>query len=103
MKKDYFKLVRDKIPEFVKCTYRHLDDIDYELTLRNKLVEEATELKWAITTEEIIEECADVLEVMFAIMKYYDIDLCKVLQKQTFKREEKGGFENRIFLESVED
>lgn len=105
----YNKLVRDKIPEIIeksgkKAKYRVLEGDELKAALKNKLVEEANELLNAETEEEIIEEIADVLEVLDGILMCFggvEIE-SKVYQKAMQKYKEKGRFEKGYYLESVE-
>jgi len=103
------KLVRDKIDEIInnngkgeKAIIRILEDNEYQEALNNKLVEELKELQEAISlgnTASIIEESADVLEVIKAIN---GDNLDKVISVMNQKRESRGGFKERKFLERVE-
>src|SRR5690606_342167 len=66
------KLVRDKIPEFIRASGRtpHVSALSpsaYREALIDKLREEAAELQAAQTGEALLEEAADVLEVLAAI------------------------------------
>lgn len=104
----YNKLVRDKIPEIIinngsKPITRIMDNIEYEKELLIKLSEETNEVMNALTNEDIIEECADVAEVIIAIaeLKGYSVDEFLEIRKQKF--EKRGGFKEKIFLEDVEE
>jgi predicted house-cleaning noncanonical NTP pyrophosphatase (MazG superfamily) len=97
------KLVRDKILEIIKADNgqyesRILDDIEFEVELKKKLVEEAVELQKA-SEEEIIGELADVLELVKSIAAYKGIEYSVVEEKQVSKKEKRGGFEKKIYLE----
>ena len=99
------KLVRDNIPEIInnsgrKANYHVLDnDAEFEKALMAKLIEEANELYIAETEEERIEELADIITVLFCLMKNRDV--IKTVAKA--KMSEKGSFTKRYFLESVEE
>ena len=101
----YNKLVRDKIPEEIdkepgrKCKYRILDDTEYLKELNKKVLEEANEF----IEENSIEELGDLMEVINAIMKLkgYKIEEIKEIMKA--KEEKKGIFNNKIFLEYVDE
>ena len=98
------KLVRDKIPEIIekagkKCITHQLSDAEYLFALENKLNEEVAEYQ----KDKNIEELADVLEVVRSIClaKGYSLDELESVRAQ--KADGRGGFEGRIFLESVSD
>ncbi len=96
------KLIRDKIPDIIKANKgdfetRILDESEFEKELRKKLLEEAKEL--AITSEdELINELADVLEIIKSIASHHKIQFGQVEKYQVEKRKKRGGFNKRIFL-----
>lgn len=101
----YQKLVRDKIPEIILATgekpvTRLLNEDEYKLELEKKLLEEYHEVIEAKSTDRI-EELADMLEVMIALAKLENKDLDDIVTTATLKREKRGGFEKRIYLETV--
>lgn len=104
MKYVYNKLVRDKILEAInkkgdrKANYRILNDKEYIEELDKKLFEEAHEF----VEEHSVEELADLMEVIGAIMKIKNISLEDVQKEREIKNYKKGKFENRIFLIDVE-
>lgn len=49
----------------------------------------------------IEEEIADILEVIEGIATVFDLDMKKVRQVKENKKTERGGFENRVFLNKV--
>lgn len=101
----YNKLVRDKIIEIIQANgenpiYRRLDDEEYFIELIKKDKEELEEVVNA-TKEEVKEELADKLEVLIAMAKYYDYTLDEIIEESNKKRNKRGGFEERLFLEKV--
>ena len=104
MKYVYNKWVRDKIPEEInkkgdrKANYRILDDNEYLKELDKKLFEEAHEF----VEEHSVEELADLMEVISAIMISKNISLGDVERARNIKNEKKGKFENKIYLIDVE-
>ena len=72
---NYNKLVRDKIPEEInnidgrKANYKILNDNEYIQELNKKLFEEAYEF----IEEHSVEELADLMEVIYAIMEIKNI------------------------------
>jgi predicted house-cleaning noncanonical NTP pyrophosphatase (MazG superfamily) len=68
--------------------------------LKKKLVEEANEVLEARDVPYIIEELADVNEVIQSIMKIYGISKYQVELARTVKRESKGGFDEGLYLQT---
>ena len=101
----YNKLVRDKIPENIdneqgrKCKYRILDDEEYLRELNRKILEEANEF----VEENSIEELGDLMEVINAIMKVKGYNKDEVRKVMKVKEKKKGAFNNKIFLEYVNE
>jgi len=96
----YNKLVRDKIPEYIRKKGRNplthiADDVEYWQKLRDKLLEEIEEFK----KDENIEEIADILEVIDAIAKYKKFDRNEVERVKNKKAAERGRFEDRVILD----
>ena len=101
--KIYNKLVRDKIPEMIEadgkiCKTRILSEEEYIAALEEKLNEEVAEYQ----ADKSLEEMADVLEVLHAICVARGYSLDDLEEVRVKKAEERGGFWERIFLESVE-
>ena len=102
--KFYNKLVRDKIPEIIKskgakCTTAIVSEQTYLELLDVKLCEELAEYR----ADNSQEELADMLEVMMAIAQARGYDWNHILEIQAKKREERGGFNDRIVLISTEE
>ena len=103
----HHKLVRDRIPEIIRaagqdCATRVLTDTEYVPALLAKALEEVRELAEAAPAERIVE-LGDVREVLDALMAAWGIDEGEVARIQAERREERGGFGARIFLEWTED
>ncbi|NIL91355.1 hypothetical protein RhoFasSB10_03698 [Rhodococcus fascians] len=97
------KLVRDLIPSIIEAsgrvpTYRTLEAEDYGNALIDKLFEEAREFRDA-TPEGKPEEFADVLEVVRALAAHMNLTDADLDTVAAHKRAERGGFEQRIWLE----
>lgn len=108
MKKVYNKLVRDNIPEIIignggVPTTRVLDDNEYKNELEKKLNEEYQEVLGTTTSKDRLEELADMLEIIDALAKLENNSLDNVIEIAKEKRLKRGGFDKRIFLESVEE
>ena len=100
----YNKLVRDKIPEIIRQSNKipatHiLDDEAFLSALDRKLDEECAEYH----SDRNLEELADILEVLYAIAetKGCSVESLEVLRRE--KAVKRGGFKERIFLESVKE
>ncbi|NCN52337.1 nucleoside triphosphate pyrophosphohydrolase [Candidatus Parcubacteria bacterium] len=101
------KLVRDRIPEIIEGNgerpiVRELTDDEFRRALKDKLVEEATEVTTAQEKDELVAELADVHEVLHALYNAYEITERDVIESAEQKREARGGFTKKIFLEGVE-
>lgn len=99
------KLVRDRIPEIIEANgeraiVRTLPTAEYNQALRDKLLEECQEARSA-PSDELADELADVLEVVQALAASADLTWDEVLQLQDAKRNQRGGFELRIWLEGL--
>lgn len=96
----YNKLVRDKIPEYIRknggTPITHIaDDAEYWEKLKEKLSEEIEEFK----KDENVEELADILEVIDAIANYKKFDMVRVMRVKEKKAAERGKFQERIILD----
>jgi predicted house-cleaning noncanonical NTP pyrophosphatase (MazG superfamily) len=94
------KLVRDKIPDIIRQSgrepeVRRITGGELNIALKDKLVEEALELREA---DDIHEELADVLEVIDALIESADIDLKKVFEIKDEKLRRAGGFKEGFLL-----
>lgn len=98
------KLVRDRIPEIIEdsgktCVTRLLPQGEYLAALDAKLTEELAEYQ----ADKSMEELADLLEVMMAVAEARGHSFAEVEAIRRAKAEKRGGFRERIFLESVTD
>lgn len=101
--REFNKLVRDKIPASIQhvgeeVVSTKLDAEGLMVALRAKLVEEAHEVKDAQDAEEIVQELADLSEVMRGILACLDKSLEDVEEARVAKEEKRGGFQNGIVL-----
>lgn len=108
MRKEYKKLVRDLIPDIIRKKggvpeTRVLDETEYLVELKKKFQEELSEYLSADTSEARLEEMADIFEVITALNEAEGRDIEQVIAVQQKKREERGAFKEKIFLESVEE
>lgn len=96
------KLVRDHIPEIIRengerAEYHTLDDMQYRQALLEKLCEEAAELR----DNPSLEERADIAEVLRAIDELLAFTPDDVEAARREKREARGGFDKRIYLDRI--
>lgn len=107
MTKIYNKLVRDNIPDIIlaegrTCEIQILSEAEYRQALRDKLGEEANEIRTA-GDAELVTEIADLYEVIDALIALHGLSKDDILRRQTERREVRGGFEKRIKLISTAD
>lgn len=101
--KSYHKLVRDHIPEIIEndgkqCICEELSKENYLVLLDEKLQEELNEYE----ESKSLEELADLLEVMYAVVKARGWSLEELEQIRKEKAEQRGGFEKRILLKEAQ-
>lgn len=106
--KTYNKLVRDNIPQVIiksgkQFKIKLLNDIEYKNELKNKLIEEANELNQTRSRETIIDELADIYEVLDYILRTEKIDLFDVQKRRVQKNMSHGAFDEKIYLEYVKE
>ncbi len=101
----YNKLVRDKIPSIITNNgeipvTRILNDEEYKIELERKLYEEYQEV---INSKNIdrLEELADMIEVIKALASLEGKNLQDIILLAEQKREKRGGFKDKIYLERV--
>lgn len=100
--KTYHKLVRDRIPEIIEadgktCVCETLSDEEYIRLLDQKLNEELAEYQ----ESKSLEELADLLEVMQAVVRACGWTLDELEQVRADKAAERGGFAKKILLKEV--
>lgn len=104
----YNKLVRDRIPEIIQnsgktAVTRILSKEEYKIELQKKCQEELEEYLHAKTNEEALVELADLLEIIHSLVEVHGSTFEQVEQIRHKKSEERGRFEDRIFLVEVKD
>lgn len=96
----YNKLVRDKIPEYIKSkgekvVFHIAEETEYWQKLKEKLSEEFVEF----SKSESMEEFADILEVIDAIAEYKKFNKSEVEEIKVKKVLKRGKFKDRIILD----
>ncbi len=102
-KQEFNKLVRDKIPSNIEhrgevVTKARLSGEFLLRALREKLTEETFEVLDAIDQNSIVDELADVSEVIDGLLLNLGIGRDELKQRQEIKREKAGGFKDGIVL-----
>lgn len=98
------KLIRDKMPEIMAAKGTPIrtrvleDDAEFIAALENKLLEEVQELR--NKDQPALVQIAYMEEILDALQKACGISSEDVKKERTQKREERGGFEKRLFLET---
>jgi len=100
--KQFNKLVRDRIPEIIEnngefAKVRILEDEEYINELNIKLKEEVNEY----LIDNNIEEIAEIMEVLLAILKFNKIEYDEFEKIRTSKVQKRGAFDKRVFLEQT--
>ena len=96
------KLIRDNIHNYVEDKSRvyqlpKMNDLSLGMVLKDKLQEETQEVCTA-PPEEMLEELADVYEVIIALGAVYGHTLQSIQAFADNKRNTLGGFRDRWFL-----
>ena len=102
---NYNKLVRDKIPSIITNNgeipvTRILNDEEYKTELERKLYEEYQEVINS-KDKDRLEELADMIEVIKALASLEGKNLQDIILIAEQKREKRGGFKDKIYLERV--
>lgn len=101
---EYPKLVRDKIPEVIfqadgrKVPIQILELDEFISHLKHKAIEEAVELDAATSDDHLLEEIADLREILDALQEAKGFSSEQVLVVQNQKRQKRGGFSKRILM-----
>lgn len=101
------KLVRDQIPSILQAKgilmhQRVMEQEEFIQKLKDKLLEEGEEVRKAKNSLELLEELADVLEVIQALSSASGLTMEEIEKKRIEKRSVKGGFEKKIFSQRID-
>lgn len=102
----HHKLVRDHVISKIEARgdialYSVLSKEEYWYALLAKDKEELEEVKKANSSQQILEELSDKLEVIRAMAMFHGFQLEDVLLTAEQKREENGAFTKRLYLEKT--
>ena len=105
MERIYNKLVRDNIPDIIISNNetpvtRILSDEEYKKALEEKLYEEYEEVISSDGSDRC-EELADMIEVIRSLAKLENRTLEEIISLAKEKRANRGGFDNKNYLEKV--
>lgn len=107
-KTHYRKLIRDRIPEIIagagsRCKVRRLTAGLYARALKEKIIEEARELRAARGRKAVLNELIDIHELVEACRRRLGVSPKRFQELSARKRKERGGFRKRLFLEYTEE
>ncbi len=102
----FSKLVRDKIVGSIISNggnprWKTLSKKDYIEELKKKMIEESSELI-SVTKEELVEEIADLQEIIDNLIKTLDVSKQDLAKIQKEKNKKKGSFKKRHYVDKVE-
>lgn len=100
--KIYNKLIRDKIPQIVErsgnqAVIENVNGEEYLNLLNEKLREELQEY----IESQSVEELADIVEVVYAILDYKNVSIDDFETLRKKKVNERGAFKERLLLKKV--
>ncbi|EKU98261.1 hypothetical protein Lepto7375DRAFT_7525 [Leptolyngbya sp. PCC 7375] len=102
IRKDYNKLVRDRIPEIlesqhVRYAVEEMKQAEYYQALW-QLLDEKVQLTVKVVDDDLLKELADMLEIIDAISTVQNIQRNQLLACQMQRRLDRGAFERRLKL-----
>lgn len=102
----YNKLVRDKIARFHieaghELDHEYLKDRKLLDALCRKLHEEADEVNGALGLEQLVEEIADVQQIIDDICAVSGIEKMDIENVRSKKEKKKGGFKKGVYIKTV--
>ena len=101
--KTYNKLIRDKIPEVIADDnfigrYKKLNKKEFKKALFEKIIEETAELSKTSNKADLIEELADLQEILLVLYENEKISVKEIEAVRKAKLKKRGGFTKRIML-----
>ncbi len=102
------KIVRDLTYDQLKSNNifyskkKKLDGWKWSYNLKRKLIEESYEVLKAKSKKKIFEELSDVFDVFVEILKEYNISISYIIKIGMDKKQSRGGFENKYFIDYID-
>lgn len=103
MKKEYNKLIRDNIPEVIKKSgkeyeIKRLSNDELETYVKTKVNEEIEELLTATERDDVVNEFADVYEILEKLMEVKNIKFEEIKKAKDHKNNKRGAFKKNLCL-----
>ncbi|MCF7816172.1 MAG: nucleoside triphosphate pyrophosphohydrolase [Candidatus Pacebacteria bacterium] len=104
MEKIYYnKLCRDNVPDIIaakgfECEVREVDHDEYKREIVRKVLEEASGVSNHLGKESLLKEIADLVITLDAVTKEFGITDEEIDQAVEKSIEEKGGYEDMLYL-----
>jgi predicted house-cleaning noncanonical NTP pyrophosphatase (MazG superfamily) len=101
VKKNY-KLIRDKIPQIIQNVGKTaiIEKVNNKKTLmqyiKTKIIEEANEVLVALNKKQIIEEIADLYEIIDKLIFELKIKPSEIIKTKQIKKNKRGGFTKNL-------
>lgn len=100
---EFNKLVRDEIPNVISARGESVNVLRLQgealiESLKRKLVEESLEVLDAKTNDQLVEELADLREVMLSLMERLNIQEASIESTRRSKAKKRGAFSNGLML-----
>jgi predicted house-cleaning noncanonical NTP pyrophosphatase (MazG superfamily) len=106
--KTFDKLVRDNLPDILHkdanvrdFSYTYITDDKLNEYVRNKLVEEATEVLNATSQKEVLAELGDLYEIMIKVATANGIKPHEIIHAASTKASKYGTFNKNIILKEI--
>lgn len=101
------KLVRNKILSSMQAddfllSVKKLSQPEYLVALKEKLVEESSEVLYANSKDELLTELADLLEVFETLLVASGLSYDDIHTVKHNKYIERGGFEQKVKVDSIQ-
>jgi len=101
------KLVRDKIVDGIKEAgniphYKKLSNKAFVEELKKKILEEALEIPKTKDKAELVEELADLKEIIDSLLKSLAVSKKEIQIIQKEKNKKRGAFKKQLYIDFVE-